>query len=58
MIATKVERDPIYHLTGGKFAQDAKAKQTYEELLRKRILWWSVYTGPMWIILAIWYRQL
>ena len=29
MIATKVERDPIYHLTGGKFAQDAKAKATY-----------------------------
>ena len=56
MIATKVERDPIYHLTGGKFAQDAKAKATYEQLLWKRIWTWSLYTGPFWIILAIWYR--
>jgi len=55
MIATKVERDPIYHLTGGKFAQDAKAKATYEELMWKRIWTWTVYTGPFWIVLFIWY---
>lgn len=55
MIATKVERDPIYHLTGGKFAQDAKAKATYEELLWKRIWTWTSMTSPFWVILAVWY---